>query len=30
VSIEQGTRALEVALLILEKMKQSVMLQLEE
>jgi predicted dehydrogenase len=30
VSIEQGTRALEVALLILEKMKQSVMLQLED
>ena len=30
VSIEQGTRALEVALLVLEKMKQSVMLQLEE
>jgi predicted dehydrogenase len=30
VSIEQGTRALEVALLILEKMKQSVMLQFEE
>jgi predicted dehydrogenase len=30
VSIEQGTRALEVALLILEKMKQSVMLQCEE
>ncbi len=30
VSLEQGTRALEVALLVLEKMKQSVMLQLEE